>query len=138
MLGVGVEAVRQSITVDVAAHIDAAAHSTHVHVDCVLLDFYAENMQLCPSCYEELRQQAVLATPVWKRQVNGTGLFFSQVVVLIVEAKSRILHTSVSPRLIAMVGSSFAQDCILKVRVSVVPLAECEIVDVLSDTQRRF
>ena len=27
----------------------------------------------------------------------------------------------------------FAQDCILKVRVPVVPLAECELVDVLAD-----
>ena len=63
MLGVGVEAVRQSIIVGAAAHIDVAAHSTHVHVDCVLLDIYADNMQLCPSCYEELRQQAVLTTP---------------------------------------------------------------------------
>ena len=45
MLGVGVEAVRQSIIVGVADHIDVAAHSTRVHVDCVLVDFYADNMQ---------------------------------------------------------------------------------------------
>ena len=47
MLGVGVEAVRQSIIVDVAAHIDAAAHSTHVHVDCVLLDLYLGMLIIC-------------------------------------------------------------------------------------------
>ena len=91
MLGVGVEAVRPSIIVDADAHIDVAAHSTHVHVDCMLVDFYADNMQYCHSCDEDLRQQAALATPVWKRQVDGTGLFSSQVVVLIVEANNKIL-----------------------------------------------
>ena len=96
MLGVCVEAVRQSIIVGVAAHIDVAADSTHVHVDCVLVDFYADHIQLRPSCDEERRQQAVLATPVWKRQVDGTGLFSSQVMVLIVEANNKILRIGIA------------------------------------------
>ena len=62
-------------------------------------------MQLCPSCYEELRQQAVLATPVWKRQVDGIGLFSSQVVVLIIDAKNIILRIGNAYFCIAMFDS---------------------------------
>ena len=100
MLGVGVGAVRQSIMVGVVAHIDAAAPSTHVHVDCMLVDelgaavsLVSHDMQRRQSCDEELRQQAALVIPVWKRQVDLTGLLSSQVVVLLVEANNKIPRT---------------------------------------------
>ena len=58
----------------------------------MLVDFYADNMQYCQSCDEDLRQQAALATPVWKMQVGGIWLINSQVVVLIVEANNKMFR----------------------------------------------